>query len=25
MPLADDNLGTNADGSHNEEYCMHCY
>lgn len=25
MPLADDILGTNADGSKNEEYCIYCY
>jgi general stress protein 26 len=25
MPLTDDVLGTNADGSKNEEYCMYCY
>ncbi len=25
MPLIDDVLGTNADGSKNEEYCMYCY
>ena len=25
MPLTDDVLGTNADGSKNEEYCIYCY
>ena len=25
MPLNEDNLGTNADGSKNEDYCMYCY
>ena len=25
MTLTDDVLGTNADGSKNEEYCMYCY
>ena len=25
MPLTDEVLGTNADGSTNEEYCMYCY
>ena len=26
MPLrTDDDLGTNADGSKNKEYCRHCY
>ena len=25
MPLTDDVLGTNADGSKNEEYCMYCF
>ena len=25
MPLTDEILGTNADGSKNEEYCMYCY
>ena len=25
MPLNDEVLGTNADGSKNEEYCMYCY
>ena len=25
MPLTEDNLGTNADGSKNEDYCMYCY
>ncbi len=25
MPLTDEVLGTNADGSKNEEYCMYCY
>ena len=25
MPLNDDVLGTNADGSKNEDYCMYCY
>ena len=25
MPLTEDVLGTNADGSKNEDYCMHCY
>ena len=25
MPLNAENLGTNADGSNNEEYCMYCY
>jgi hypothetical protein len=25
MPLTDQVLGTNADGSKNEEYCMYCY
>lgn len=25
MPLTDDNKGTNADGSRNEDYCMYCY
>ena len=25
MPLNDQVLGTNADGSKNEEYCMYCY
>ena len=25
MPLTDEVLGTNADGSKNEEYCMNCY
>ena len=25
MPLTDDILGTNADGSKNEDYCIYCY
>ncbi len=25
MPLTEENLGTNADGSKNQEYCMYCY
>ena len=25
MPLTKDVLGTNADGSKNEDYCMYCY
>ncbi len=25
MPLTDDVLGTNADGTRNEDYCMYCY
>ena len=25
MPLTDENLGTNADGSKNEDYCMYCF
>lgn len=25
MPLTEDVLGTNADGSKNEEYCVYCY
>ena len=25
MPLTEDVLGTNADGSKNEDYCMYCY
>lgn len=25
MPLTDEILGTNADGSQNEEYCMYCF
>lgn len=25
MPLNNENLGTNADGSKNEDYCMYCY
>ncbi len=25
MPLTDEILGTNADGSKNEEYCIYCY
>ena len=25
MPLTDDVLGSNADGSKNEDYCMYCY
>ena len=25
MPLTDQVLGTNADGSKNEDYCMYCY
>ena len=25
MPLTDDVLGTNADGSKNEDYCMYCF
>ena len=25
MPLADEILGTNADGSKNEEYCIYCF
>lgn len=25
MPLADDCKGTNANGSHNEDYCSWCY
>ena len=25
MPLTDDVLGTNADGSKNEDYCKYCY
>lgn len=25
MPLTNDVLGTNADGSKNEDYCMYCY
>ena len=24
MPLTNDNLGTNADGSKNDEYCVYC-
>ena len=24
MPLSEDVLGSNADGSKNEEYCMYC-
>lgn len=25
MPLDDENRGTNADGSRNEDYCVYCY
>jgi radical SAM superfamily enzyme len=25
MPLTDEVLGTNVDGSKNEEYCIYCY
>ena len=25
MPLTKDVLGTNADGTKNEDYCMYCY
>ena len=25
MPLSPEVLGTNADGSKNEEYCIYCY
>ena len=25
MPLTEEVLGTNADGSGNEEYCIYCY
>ena len=25
MPLTDELLGTNADGSQNHEYCIYCY
>ena len=25
MPLTQEILGTNADGSKNEDYCMYCY
>ncbi len=25
MPLTDELLGTNADGSKNEDYCLYCY
>ena len=25
MPLTDEILGTNADGSKNEDYCMYCF
>ncbi|MBP1539869.1 MAG: zinc ribbon domain-containing protein [Prevotella sp.] len=25
MPLTDELLGTNTDGSKNEEYCIYCY
>jgi len=25
MPLSDEILGTNADGSKNHEYCIYCY
>ncbi len=25
MPLNDENRGTNADGSKNDDYCMYCY
>ena len=25
MPLTEDILGTNADGTKNEEYCIYCY
>ena len=25
MPLTEEVLGTNADGSKNEEYCIYCY
>ena len=25
MPLTEDVLGTNADGSKNDDYCMYCY
>ena len=25
MPLTDEVLGTNADGTKNEDYCMYCY
>ena len=25
MPLEEEVLGTNADGTKNEDYCMHCY
>jgi len=25
MPLSDEVLGTNADGSKNEDYCLYCF
>ena len=25
MPISNETLGTNADGSKNEDYCMYCY
>jgi len=25
MPLTDDNKGTSADGTQNEDYCIYCY
>ena len=25
MPLTDEILGTNADGTNNEDYCIYCY
>ena len=25
MPLTEEVLGTNADGTKNEDYCMYCY
>ncbi len=25
MPLVEEILGTNADGSKNEDYCVYCY
>ena len=25
LPLNDENRGTNADGSKNDDYCMYCY
>lgn len=25
MPLTDDNRGTDASGSHSEDYCIYCY